>query len=89
MKRVKVRELKKLVREELLRGIPEFVLRQATERYVEEVRNHLKRFIMMNKSEDPRAQREAIASANDMLEKLEEKSFDILEDQLWMFLRNI
>lgn len=86
---VPLRELKKVIREEMLRGVPEFVLRQATERYVDEIRNHLKRFIMMNQSGDPRAQRNAISSANDMLDKLEEKSFDLLEDQLWTFLRNI
>lgn len=77
------------IQEEYLRGVPEFILHQATERYIDEIRKHLTRFIMMNKSEDPRDQRNAISSANDMLETLEEKSNELLEDQLWTFLRNI
>lgn len=87
--KIRVGQLKRAIREEYLRGVPEFILRQATTRYVDEIRQHIKRYIVMNKSRDPDQQREAIAAANAVLEDLEEKSNDLLDDQLWTFIKQV
>jgi hypothetical protein len=81
--------IRELIREEYLRGVPEFVLRQATQKYVEEIRTHVFKFILANKSQTGPDQRAAIAAANVVLEELEEKANDLLEDQLWSFLKQV
>lgn len=87
--RVRLGDLRKVIREECLRGVPEFVLRQATTKYVDEIRQHVFQFILANKSQTGADQREAQAAANQVLEDLEEKANDLLEDQLYVFLRNV
>lgn len=87
--RVRVGDLRKAIREEYLRGVPEFVLRQATEKYVQEIRQHIFRFILANKSAVEVDQRAAIAAANEVLEELEQKANDLLEDQLYQFIRKV
>lgn len=87
--KVRVGDLRKAIREEYLRGVPEFVLRQATTKYVEEIRQQLFRFILANKSNTGPDQREAIAAANEVLEELETKANDLLEDQLYQFIRRV
>jgi hypothetical protein len=44
---------------------------------------------MLNKSENPSDQREAIAAMNDVVEQLEEKMYDVLEDALFNFTRRV
>ena len=87
--KVRVGDLRKTIREEYLRGVPEFVLRQATTKYVEEIRQQIFRFILTNKSDFPADQRNAIAAANEVLEDLESKANDLLEDQLYQFIRKV
>ena len=87
--KVRVGDLRKAVREEYLRGVPEFALRQATEKYVEEIRRQIFRFILANKSHTEVDQRQAIAAANEVLVQLEEKANDLLEDQLYQFIRRV
>jgi hypothetical protein len=82
-------QLRELIKEEYLRGIPEFTLRQATTKYVEDIRKQLFRYIMMNKSLTGQSQREALSAANEVLEDLEEKANDLLEEQLFEFTRKI
>ena len=87
--KVRVGDLRKVIREEYLRGIPEFVLRQATTKYVDEIRQQMFRFILANKSTTGVDQRQAIAAANEVLEELESKANDLLEDQLYQFVRRV
>lgn len=87
--KVRVGDLRKAIREEYLRGVPEFVLRQATQKYVQEIRRHIFRFILANKSAVEVDQRAAIAAANEVLEELEQKANDLLEDQLYQFIRKV
>jgi len=82
-------ELRSLIREEYLQGVPEFVLRQATERYVDEIRQHIKRFIVVSKSRDATQQRESMTVANKVLEELEEEVHELLEAKLYQFVRQV
>jgi hypothetical protein len=87
--KVRLGDLKQVIREEYLRGVPEFVLRQATTKYVDEIRKHIFQFILANKSTTGVDQRESFAAANQVLEDLEEKANDLLEDQLFQFIRSV
>ena len=75
--------------EEYLHGVPEFALREDTARFVERLRERIKGYIMINKSENPSDQREAIAAMNDVCEDLEEKLYDVIEDALFSFTRRV
>lgn len=87
--KVRVGDIRKAIREEYLRGVPEFVLRQATTKYVDEIRQQLFRFILANKSQTPADQREAQKAANQVLVDLEQKANDLLEDSLYTFIRQV
>jgi hypothetical protein len=84
-----VGELKRLLREEYLHGVPEWQLRQDTSEYVDKVRDRVKRYILINKSETGVDQREAIAAMNDVLDELEDKLYAVLEDGLYNFVRRV
>jgi len=87
--KMRLGDVRGVIREEYLRGVPEFVLRQATERYIEEVRKHVFKFILTNKSTTPSDQRAALAACNKVLEDLEEKANDLLDDSLFQFVRQV
>ncbi len=87
--KVTVRELRQIVREEYLHGVPEFMFREATHKYVEEIRQHIKKFILQSKSDDFIAQRESINTMNDVLEQLEEEANALLEDKLFQYLQSV
>lgn len=74
---------------EELRGVPEFVLREATTKYVDELRQHLKRYILIDKSDNAVQQREAFDMMNGVLDDLEKEAFELLEQKLWLFLRRV
>lgn len=87
--KVCIGDLRRLIREEYLRGVPEFVLRQATTKYVDDIRQQVFRYISSNRSATPEDRRNAIAAANEVLEELETKANALLEDQLWSFVQRI
>ena len=80
-------ELRAVIREEMLRGVPEFVLRQATSRYVEEIRKNIFKHILLKKSFTEEQRREALIDAKITLEELEDELNDVLEDKLYSFTR--
>jgi hypothetical protein len=92
-------QLRRAIREErkalvemeggFLNGVPEWQLRQDTTDYVDRIRERIKRFILLNKSENPADQREAIAAMNDVCDELEKKVYDACEDQLFAFTRRV
>lgn len=82
-------QLRELIKEEYLRGVPEYILRQATTKYVDDIRKQLFKYIISNKSLTGQSQREALSAANEVLEDLEEKANDLLEEQLFEFMRKV
>lgn len=84
-----VGQLRRLLKEEYLHGVPEWQLRQDTSEYVDKIRDRIKRYILINKSQTGVDQREAIAAMNDVLESLEDKLYDVLEDGLYNFIRRV
>ena len=85
--KVKLGTLRKMIHEEYMRGVPEFMLRDATHKYVEVIRQHVQRHIAATKK-SPIAAREAIELANKTLLELEEEANQLLENKLWEFIRS-
>lgn len=84
-----VGQLRSLINEEYLHGVPEWALREDTAKFVDQIRERIKKYILLNKSENPNDQREAIAAMNDVGNDLEEKIYDVLEDALFNFTRRV
>jgi len=87
--KITVGELRGLIKEEYLHGVPEWALRQDTTTFVDQLKKRIKGYILINKSENPNDAREAIAAMNDVCEELEEKVYDVLEDALFNFTRRV
>lgn len=87
--KVRLKEVRKIIREEYLRGVPEHVLRQATEKYVDEIRKHVFGFILANKSQTDADRRAALSACNEVMDELETKANALLEDQLFSFIRQV
>lgn len=87
--RTTVGALRRIINEEYLHGVPEWQLREDTTNYVNVIRGRIKKFILLNKSENGADQREAIAAMNDVCDEMEEKLYDVLEDSLFNFTRRV
>ncbi|MFA6609052.1 MAG: hypothetical protein WCT07_04065 [Candidatus Paceibacterota bacterium] len=85
--RISKGELREIIREEFMRGVPEFMLRKATDDCVTQVRAQVMKFIQV-RSEDPTHRRELTKLADDVFEELDEKLYQTLEDSLYQFLQN-
>lgn len=84
--KVRLSEIRKLVQEEYLRGVPEFLLRDITKRYMESLRALMSRHIESTTKDSSEA-RIAMDAANETLKSLEENVNQLLEDHLWEFVQ--
>lgn len=87
--KVRLSELRSLIREEYLNGVPEWQLRQDTTEFVDRIRDRIKSYVLINKSENTLDRKDAFDAMNDVCDQLEEKVYDVLEDQLWSFTRRV
>ena len=87
--KITVGELRSLIKEEYLHGVPEWALRQDCTDFVNNVKERVKQYVLLNKSENPSDQREAIQAMNDVCKDLEDKVYDVLEDALFNFTRRV
>lgn len=85
--KITVKELRRLVREEYARGIPDFVTTNAASNCAEEMKRHLVRYAQQ-KSTDPRMQRELLARANNSLEDMEKEIKEVIEKHMLAFIYN-
>jgi hypothetical protein len=89
MKKLTQQQLRQIVEVELFRGVPEFLFQEATRKYVDEIRKHVKAFILQNHSTNHLEQHEAFESADEILTELEGDMNDLLESKLIDFLRTV
>lgn len=75
-----------ILAEEFIKGIPEFVLRQTTENYVEQIKDHLVKHILMWKSTTEAQRQLALAAADETMNDLEKKILNLLESSLHGFV---
>ena len=87
IKKLTVGQLRKLVREEYARGIPDFVTSNAASNCVEEMKRHLVRYVQQ-KAADPRMQRELLARANSSLDDMEKEIKEVIEKHMMAFIYN-
>lgn len=88
IRKIIAHEIKALLKEDLVRGIPDFVLSQVASDTTENMKRHLRRFINQSSS-DPTKQRQMLSAANEMLEELEKEIKELLEEKLMSFNQNI
>lgn len=86
--RLTVKDLRRLVREEYARGIPDFVTTNAASNCAEEMKRHLVRYVQQ-KSADPRMQRELIGRANASLDEMEKELKEVIEKHMMAFIYNV
>lgn len=87
--KVRLGTLRRLIHEEYLHGVPEWQLRTDTKGFVDTIRDRITSYVLVNKSENGVDRAEAIAAMNQVCDTLEEKVYDVLEDQLYAFIRNV
>ena len=85
--RLTVKELRRLVREEYARGIPDFVTSNAASNCAEEMKRHLVRYVQQ-KANDPRMQRELLGRANVSLDEMEKEIKEVIEKHMMAFIYN-
>jgi hypothetical protein len=83
-----VGQLRKLVREEYARGIPDFVTSNAASNCAEEMKRHLVKYVQQ-KAADPRTQRELLGRANSALEGMEKELKEVIEKHMMNFVYNV
>jgi hypothetical protein len=86
--RLSVKDLRRLVREEYARGIPDFVTTNAASNCTEEMKRHLVRYVQQ-KAADPRAQRELLGRANVSLDEMEKEIKKVIEKHMMAFIYNV
>ena len=89
MVRARLGDVRSLIREEFLHGIPEWQLRKDTADFVNIIRDRITSYVLLNKSENAVDRAEAIQAMNDVCDQLEQKVYDVLEDQLFNFTRRV
>lgn len=84
--KIHMRDLRKIIKEELLRGIPEFVIRQASEDCVNRIKQHIKRFVQ-TKAQNPTHARELLMISQRITDEMEDEIFKLVQDKLWQFIQ--
>jgi len=69
--------------------VPEWQLRDDTKQFVDRIRDRITSYVLVNKSETGAGRQEAIQAMNDVCDQLEERVYDVLEDQLYNFTRKV
>jgi len=83
-----VGQLRKLVREEYARGIPDFITSNAASSCAEEMKRHLVKYVQQ-KAADPRTQRELMGLANSALKDMEKELKEVIEKHMMSFIYNV
>lgn len=87
-KKITIGELRRLVREEYARGIPDWTTSNAASNCVEEMKRHLVRYVQQ-KAADPKTQRDLLIRANVSLEEMEKEIKEVIEKHMMTFIYNV
>ena len=87
MTKISIKDLRRLVREEYARGIPDFVTSNAALNCSEEMKRHLVKYVQQ-KAADPRTQRELLGRANSSLDEMEKEIKEVIEKHMMQFIYN-
>lgn len=84
---VTVGEFKQLIREEYMRGMQEFAVRTAAEKYAKEILQHIQRHVVLI-STTPSAQRNAMNVAHEVVDEMIEDVIELTKEKLWKYLQS-
>jgi len=79
----------KRISESYLRGAEDFQFKEATRKFVDEVRSFVQRSILIDKSTSKEEQQDAIAAANEAMKELEDETNALLEEKLWRYTEHV
>ena len=82
-------ELRQIITEEYLRGVPEFQFQEASRKFCDEIKKHVQSFILLDKSSSREEQQDAIGAMNEQMAKLEEEVNALVEEKLWAFMSHV
>lgn len=86
--KLSVADIRKIIREEYARGIPDFAISQIATDCAEDTKRQLVRFINQ-KSANPQQQRQLLSAANLVTKDLEKEIKEKIEEKLLDFLQRI
>lgn len=87
--KIKVGELRQVIREEYLNGVSEWQLREDTKEFVDRIRARITNYVLINKSQNSVERQEAVAAMNDVCDHLEQKVYELLENELYAFMLKV
>lgn len=87
--KVSLGQLRRVIRETIADGVPEWQLRQDTSQFVDRVRDRIVRTVLMNRSENGIERKHALDAMNDVCDELERKVYDLLDDALFAYSRKV
>jgi hypothetical protein len=85
--KVKLSDVKRIIREEYARGMPEFTMARIASECAEDVKRQLVNYINQ-KSNNPQQQRKLLAIANSVTNELEIEVKSKIEEKLLEFFQN-
>lgn len=86
--KIRVGDLRCLVQEEMFRGVPEFAVREATRKFMDELRQHLRRHVQVSRGSEIDA-RDVLEHSEESLELLEEEVNTLVDEGLWRLLQRL
>lgn len=87
--KIRIADLKKLLKEDYVQGIPDFLLRDESKKFVDNIRQLVRRSIDQHHSSDPEVRQEALQAAEESLNSLELEVHELLQSKLWRYLSQV
>jgi len=87
--KIRLGQLRQIIREEYLHGVPEWQFREDTREFVDKIRDRVMNYVLINKSDNALDRQDAIKAMNDVCDQLEIKVYEALEDKLYSFMLQV
>jgi hypothetical protein len=81
-------EIRNMIKEELMVGVPEYQFRNASSDYIDAIKKLLRRNILLDKSKTPAQRQQAFIIASKLMKELEEDVNEKMQDTLHRFDQN-
>lgn len=85
--RITREELRQIIREEFMQGVPQFAVRQASDECIEKLKQFVKQYIN-RRAQSPVQAREMWEEASRTFDELDGELYDLIESRLWSFIQN-
>jgi hypothetical protein len=89
MNKLSERRLREIIKEEYLKGIPDFVVLQAAEELAEKIKASLVKYTLLNKSTSQEEKQRVARSIDATVNDLESRVREVIKEHIWQFLRHV